>query len=113
MFAPFAPAGNIGGGWGLQFFAPSAAGLSLEGRILTFERGPIQGAHVTVDGFGLTEPLSVTTGAFGKYRFEGLPAGGSYFVTVTAPRDRFAIPGRIISLPDNVSNFDFVADPEE
>jgi hypothetical protein len=50
------------------------------------------------------------TSAFGKYRFDNIPTGQTYIVTVRARRHNFAIPTRMVSVMDDLSNVDFVGD---
>lgn len=108
----FSVAGNIGGGWGLEFFIPSAAnGLSLAGRVTTADGRGIRNAMVVITGGGLTEPRFVQTGSLGSYGFDDLRAGETYIVTISTKRFTFSVPSRVISLVDNVTDIDFVADP--
>ena len=100
-------------GWGLQFLQPTAAGVSMSGRVTTSGGAGIRNARVTVSGNGLPEPRVVTTGSFGYFSFEGLTAGETYVVTVNSQRYTFAVPSRVITLVDNLTDVDFTADPNE
>ena len=108
---PNAP-GSVAGGWGLELLAPTAANASLEGRVKTADGRGIKGAVVTIQGGGLTEPLVARSGPFGYYRFENLPAGQLYTLSVATKRYRFDQPTLVVSLVDNLADVNFVAQPE-
>lgn len=103
--------GAIAGGWGLQFVVPTAAGVSVSGRVTTAEGRGIRGAIVTITGNSLATPINVTTGVNGRYIVEGLTAGETYIVTIRSRRFVFSNPSRIVTLNDNVIDADFIADP--
>jgi hypothetical protein len=98
-------------GWGIQFLQSTAAGVSLSGRVTTAEGAGIRNARMVITGESLPEPLTVTTGSFGYYSFEGLTAGETYVVTVNSQRYTFQVPSRVYHLVDNIADADFVADP--
>ena len=108
---PEVEVGNIANGWGLEFFAPTAAQASISGRILTAEGMAIRNARVVISGNTLLEPMTMTTGSFGYFSFDGLTVGETYVVTVNSQRYTFTVPSRVITLVDNVFDADFVADP--
>ncbi|MGB7068146.1 MAG: carboxypeptidase-like regulatory domain-containing protein [Pyrinomonadaceae bacterium] len=94
-----------------EIFAPTAAGLSISGRVITSHGRGIRNAFVTISGRNLITPISTVTGTFGFYNFEGLPAGNTYVVTVGARRFTIREPSRSITPFDNVSGMNFVAEP--
>ncbi|MBK7393705.1 MAG: carboxypeptidase regulatory-like domain-containing protein [Chloracidobacterium sp.] len=100
--------GSISGGWGLEFLAPTAADVSIGGRVLTDTGRGIRGAFVTVTGNSLVSPINVTTGVNGRYTVPGLTAGETYVVTVRSRRFFFDQPSRVITLNDNVTDADFI-----
>lgn len=85
--------------------------LTLSGRILTSAGNGIRNAIVTISGGGLSNPISVQTGAFGTYSFGSLQSGSTYTVTVTTKRYVIAQPSRMVTTNGNVVDFNFVADP--
>jgi len=103
------------------------ADVSLSGRATTPNGRGISNARVVFTGNSLTgnsyarsrfartgsltEPRIATTGSFGWFRFDALPAGETYVVTINSRRYTFQAPSRVISLVDNVTAADFVADP--
>lgn len=112
-FSPLA-SGQIGGGWSMQFLAPTAANVSLSGRILTANGAGIRNALVRLTGInGLVAQPVVQTGPFGYYRFTGVEAGQTYIITVTTKRYRLAQPTRVVSVVDDLFDVDFVAEPRE
>lgn len=110
---PVAAGGNSLSGWGLQFFGPTAANVSLNGRVMTANGQGIRDAVVTIDGDGLSAPRRMRTVTFGYFRFDDLSSGQTYIVTVNSRRYAFAVPTRLVTLEDNVSDFDFAAEPRD
>jgi hypothetical protein len=100
---------TITGGWGLQFRAPTAAATSVSGRVRTSDGRGIANAIVTIEGGGLASPVTTVTGSFGMYRFEGIPAGQTYVVTVRAKRFVIETPSRVVSVTDDLAGVDFAA----
>ena len=104
--------GSISGGWCLTILPPTAAGVSLSGRVMTASGAGIRNARVVISGNALPEARTVTTGSFGYFSFEGLTAGETYVVTVNSQRFTFQTPSRVYSLVDNIVDADFVADQQ-
>ncbi len=86
--------------------------VSLGGRILTANGAGIRNAIVTLSGGNLPAPVTVLTGSFGYYNFQGLQPGMTYTVTVSTKRYTFAQPTRTITLQSDVNNSDFVAESQ-
>jgi hypothetical protein len=108
--AAFGAAGSLGG-WGIQLLTPTAAAASVSGRVVTDGGIGIRNAAVTVSGSGLARPRTVYTGSFGAYSLDGLSVGQAYAVTVQAKHFRFAKPSRIVSLHEDLTGIDFIAEP--
>lgn len=49
------------------------------------------------------------SGTFGHFKFEGLSAGQTYIVTISARKYAFEEPVRLVSLMDDVADLNFVA----
>lgn len=92
---------------------PTAAEVSIAGRVTSAEGAGIRNARVVVTGNTLVEPRVVQTGSFGYYMVEGLRAGETYVVTINSRRFTFQVPSRAVTLNDSVSDVDFAADPQE
>ena len=86
------------------------ADLSLSGRVLTGSGRGIPNTFVTLSGGNLPNPIATRTNSFGYYNFQELQSGQEYTVTVSARRYSFAQPTQMITLNDNVSDLNFVAD---
>jgi hypothetical protein len=90
---------------------PTAEFASVSGRVATSAGEGVAGASVTVSGGFLTTPTSVRTSATGDYTVEGLEVGATYIVTVRAKNRQITNPSRAVSVLDNVTGVDFVAQP--
>ena len=93
----------------LMMNLPTAGEVSLSGRVVSDEGRGITGTRVTVSGASLAEPISVVTGRRGEFSFEGLTAGETYIVSVSARRYTFEESTRVITLNDNAAGVDFTA----
>lgn len=88
--------------------SPTSAGVSLSGRVLTAEGRGVPFALVSISG---DSPRAVRTNPFGYYRFADLPVGQTYIVSVSSKSLPITNSSRMIKLQDEVSGFDFIADP--
>ena len=85
---------------------PTAAGVSVSGRVLTANGIGIRGAIVVItDSAGVSR--SVNTSSFGYYRFDDVQAGATYVVSVRGKQYVFA--SRIVSVGDDLTDVDFTA----
>jgi subtilisin-like proprotein convertase family protein len=95
--------------WRLTFpgalFAPTAANVSISGRVLTQLGSSISKARVRLADASGNERLVLTNG-FGNYSFDDVAAGETYTVFVEAKG--YAFEPRTVSVVDQVSNLDFV-----
>jgi hypothetical protein len=101
---------NTPGGNGLVviqwLLVPTAANVSISGRVLTADgRGIRSTAVVLTDSQGASR--TVTTSTFGYYRFDEVPAGETYIMSVSSKRYQFE--PRIVAVQDEIANFDFIA----
>lgn len=91
-------------------FAPTtAANTAISGRVISGKSG-LGNVNVTLSGGTLTEPLAVKTNSFGNYRFDNLPTGETYILTVSAKKHTFAMTTRTVNLNDEVMDADFAAE---
>ena len=86
--------------------APTAAAVSVSGRVRMESGKGIRNVHVTLISAN-GESRVVLTGPFGAYRFEDVPVG-TYFITVAAKRFIFINPAQILSLSEEIENIDFI-----
>ena len=109
--------GNVGSGnnltdtdtVSLNVLAPTAAGVSLEGRVLSAAGFGLANSRVTLtapDG----QTRTATTNSFGYYRFDGVPSGQIYTVTVANRRYTFSNGTLVLNVGDNITDLNFVAD---
>lgn len=90
--------------------APLSAPVYISGSVQTFYGQGIRRVLVTVSGGDLNEPITVTTGTFGCYRIEGLTSGQTYIVSISSKRYVFQNPTRVVTLNDNITDLDFIAE---
>jgi len=90
-------------------FAPTAANASVSGRVLVGKTG-ISRVQVVLTNAATGESRIAQTNSFGVYNFDEVPAGSTYVVTVQNRRYNFSNPTRVVTVSENVSELDFVAD---
>ena len=89
-------------------FSPTAAAVSISGRVVTAGGNGIRNARVLLtDQNGVTR--TVITSAFGYYQFAGVQSGTTYVLNVSAKRFVFA--PRVVALSDEVTDLELVASP--
>jgi hypothetical protein len=86
----------------------TAANASISGRALTADGRGIRNASVSIILPG-GEVRTVSTGSLGYYTFTDLPAGQAYVLSISAKRYRFENPTRVITLDDDLTGLDFIA----
>ncbi len=97
--------------WAISGFAPTAAAVSISGRVTTAEGRGIGGVRVSItDQHGNVR--FALTNAFGFYRFDEIEAGQTVVISITSKRNVFANPTRILSVHDELADIDFTADPQ-
>ena len=99
---------ELTGDWGLGI-----APVSVSGRVLNSGGTPIRNALLILTGGSLTAPRVFQTGNFGTYVFDDLPAGETYTLRIGAKRYRFSQLSWEITPQGNITNLDFVANPQE
>jgi hypothetical protein len=88
------------------FLSPSAANVSISGRVLTAEgRGIRSTAVILTDSLGNSR--TAVTSSFGYYRFDEVAAGETYVLSVSSKRYQFE--PRTVNVNDNLTDVDFVA----
>ncbi len=98
--------GTHGRGIWEMVIVPTAADVSIGGRVTTAEGRGVRNAVVT-----LTDPNGVSrnvmTGPRGEFRFDGIETGLSYVVGVRSRR--FSFEPQVVNVNDNVTDLMFVA----
>lgn len=100
------------GFWAFETLVPTAANVSVSGRVRTTAGTPISGAWLTI-----TDPVSnfhfqAYTNTFGYYRFGQIPAGGTYIITVLHNRYQFAVSSQTVNPVDDITGVNFYAEPQ-
>lgn len=92
--------------------APSAASVSAGGRVTNAFGQGISNASLTLTDTDGNSRRALTN-PFGYYRFDEVPSGTIYVLSVQSKRYQFAQPTLTISVTDNISDLNFVAMPEQ
>lgn len=89
--------------------APTAATVSLSGRVLTNTGAGLKGAVVKLaDSQGRS--VTAVSSSFGYYRFDDLAAGQTYILSAESKRFQFA--PRVVSVTDDLTDIDLVAEAD-
>jgi hypothetical protein len=86
--------------------APTAANVSLSGRVLTTDGRGIRNTAVVLTGPKGNSRTAMTS-SFGYYRFDEVPSGETYVLSVSSKRYQFA--PRVVTVQDEIANLDFIA----
>lgn len=108
--APFAVTSGF---WNFTPLAPSAATASVGGRILAADGGGIRNVIISLTDTSGGETRFARSSSFGYYRFEEVPVGETYILTVRSKRFIFLPETRIITLFDELTEVDFTALPQQ
>ncbi|MFM9904955.1 MAG: beta strand repeat-containing protein, partial [Pyrinomonadaceae bacterium] len=93
--------------YALVVLPPTAASVSLSGRVLTPNGRGLRNAIVTLtDQNGVSRRY--VTAQFGYYRFDNITTGANYVVTVVSKRYQFN--PVVIALSDDLAEFDLIAE---
>lgn len=96
------------GFWVRDNFVPTAAMVTVSGRVTTAGGNGIRNARVT-----LTDSVSgervTTTASLGFFVFNEVEVGRAYVVTVDAKRYRFSTPSVLLNVTEDMTSVDFTA----
>lgn len=106
--SPFAVTSGF---WSFTSAAPTAANVSISGRVMTAGGSGVRNAAVTLIGPNGTI-RSTQTGAFGFFKFENVEVGGTYFISVSGKRYAFNQPTIVRTVQEDVSDLEFVANDQ-
>jgi hypothetical protein len=87
--------------------APTAASVTISGRVVSSNRGIAKALIYLTNQTG--ETRTALTNSFGYYRFEDVRAGDTYTVNVLSKRYQFS--PQIVSVNGEMSAVDFIAKP--
>lgn len=95
----------------VRILVPTAASVSISGRVQTADGRGIRGANVyLIDTNGALR--MALTGSFGYYAFENVEVGRIYTLTIASKRFTFENPTRFVSVTDELTGVDFTAIPQ-
>jgi hypothetical protein len=94
---------------GLQLSCPTAASVTVSGRVLIYKgRGLMNATVVLNDMNGSTR--NARTGAFGYFRFDDVEAGQTYIFNVSSKRYTFA--PQVVTVMEDLTELNFTAQNE-
>ena len=96
--------------WGVGLVAPTAAAVTIGGRVVTADGRGIGRTIVTLSGPTGVIATAITN-PFGYYRFNAT-AGAGYVVSVSSKSYTFAEPSVVINPTDNITNLNFISEPD-
>ncbi|MBS1794665.1 MAG: CSLREA domain-containing protein [Acidobacteria bacterium] len=91
--------------YSLDVLPPTAAEVSVEGRVLSGKTGVMNATVTLTDAEGNSR--TARTNSFGHYRFSNVAAGQTFVISVSAKR--FAFAPQVIISNDNIADLDFIA----
>jgi hypothetical protein len=86
--------------------APTAAGVSISGRVLASGGGLVNATVSLTDQMGGVQSSRTTT--FGNYHFENVAAGQTVVITVVSKRFQFS--PQVFNITDNLADVNFIAE---
>ena len=105
-----APDSGTVGSTSIQFVVPSAASVSLAGRVLTADGTGIGNTVITMTAQS-GEARTVITNPFGYYRFDGVEIGQTYILSASSKRYTFENPTVTHHAADSFDGINFIANP--
>ncbi len=94
--------------WTLAVAAPTAANVSVSGRVTTPEEAGIVNAILTLTGED-GSVRTVTTGRRGIFQFDDVEAGHAYTLRIASRRFVFDDPVRVIYIVDELTDVNFIS----
>ncbi|MET0752067.1 MAG: LamG-like jellyroll fold domain-containing protein [Pyrinomonadaceae bacterium] len=93
-----------------QVLNPTAASVSVGGRVTLGKGKGIANAHLTLTGSGGDTRLAITN-QLGYYRFDDVAVGETYILTISSKRYQFEQPTQVLTVTDEISDVNFMAFP--
>jgi hypothetical protein len=100
---------QTGGFWSPAQLVPTAATVSVSGRVATASGKGIRNVIVTLTDSG-GGVRSAVTASFGFYRFTDVEVGQTYILQVRAKRYSFPNPTQVVTVNDELTDIDFTAE---
>ncbi len=98
-----------GGFWAFEAFAPTAAGVSISGRVLTANGAGIRSVSLFLTNATTGETRHALSSSFGYYRFDEIAVGQTYILTVHSKRFAFEPNTIVIKVTSELTDVDFHA----
>lgn len=96
------------GFWTPSMLLPTAASVSVSGRVLTANGRGIRNVMIIMtDSSGAIR--TATTTSFGYYTFAEVPAGETYILTARAKRFNFTQPTQVVGVTEETTEINFIA----
>ena len=95
--------------WTFAALAPTAAGVTVSGRVTTDRGRGINRAMLTLGDIN-GQTRTVVTNAFGYYRFTDVMAGETYVLSISAKRYVFPEPTVLLNVADTLTDVNFVGE---
>ena len=95
------------GFWSHRSLAPTAATVAISGRITGTSGVGIRGARLTLMGGPYSIPQTSISNGFGHYRFDHVPSGYFYVLTISHKTHHFSDATRAFDLNDAIFDLDF------
>ena len=95
--------------WAIAAITPTAANVSVGGRILTINGRAIKNAFVFIQSQN-GEIKTVRTNQFGYYRISDIMAGETYIFSVRHRHYQFVDNPRVVSVSDSINGLNFIAE---
>jgi len=96
------------GFWSFDQFSPTAAMVSISGKVQTASGQGIRNARITLtDINGSTR--STLTGSFGSFQFTDVEGGHTYVLSVVSKRFVFTNPSQVISTTEDLTEIEFIS----
>lgn len=92
--------------------APTAATVSISGRVTSLTGGGIMNVHLSLTDSRGQVRTAVTT-AFGYYRFDDVQAGETYILSATGKHYTFSQPTQVLNINEETNGVDFIVYSEK
>ena len=107
--SPFAVTSGF---WNFSPLLPTAATVSVGGRVMTTSGRGIRNVLIVMTGMdGAIRTATSTT--FGYYQFTEIAAGETYIFTARGKRFSFTEPTRVVSVLEDITDLNFIATDKE
>ncbi|HEX8249026.1 MAG TPA: S8 family serine peptidase [Pyrinomonadaceae bacterium] len=104
----FAPVSPQNGNYQITMLAPTAAGVTVGGRVSSSSGAALSNARVLLTNQA-GERRSAITNSFGYFRFENVAAGADYLFEIGHKRYSFA--PRLVNVSEELNELNFTAEP--